>query len=213
MDSHLTCAICLEHFKVPVTLSCGHSFCQTCINQTWDSKNECDDYQCPYCSCRFPSRPMLKRNVSLSSVLSEAANRSACRETLPRAGEGARAMQLCQRHKKPLVYYCKQDRTSVCYECGICDCKSHDMVLLETERENQEVRPRADASLQRRVLDAQHLPTLQLLLERKTNEVGKLIKETEEKMTDLAENISQAKVEPPEPVGPHREALVAAASM
>lgn len=35
---------------------------------------------------------------------------------------------------------------------------------------------------------------LQLLLERKINEVGKLIKDTEEKITDLAENISQAKV-------------------
>lgn len=38
------------------------------------------------------------------------------------------------------------------------------------------------------------MDVLQLLLERKLNEVGKLIKETEEKITDLAENISQAKV-------------------
>lgn len=38
------------------------------------------------------------------------------------------------------------------------------------------------------------MDVLQLLLERKINEVGKLIKETEEKITDLAENISQAKV-------------------
>lgn len=35
---------------------------------------------------------------------------------------------------------------------------------------------------------------LQLLLERKSNEVGKLIKETEEKITSLTENISQTKV-------------------
>lgn len=35
---------------------------------------------------------------------------------------------------------------------------------------------------------------LQLLLERKSNEVGKLIKETEEKITSLTENISQTQV-------------------
>lgn len=35
---------------------------------------------------------------------------------------------------------------------------------------------------------------LQLLLERKSNEVGKLIKETEENITSLTENISQTKV-------------------
>lgn len=35
---------------------------------------------------------------------------------------------------------------------------------------------------------------LQLLLERKSNEVGKLIKETEEKIISLTENISQTKV-------------------
>lgn len=38
---------------------------------------------------------------------------------------------------------------------------------------------------------------LQLLLERKINEVEKLVKETEEKIADLAENISQAKVSSP----------------
>ncbi|CAG02574.1 unnamed protein product [Tetraodon nigroviridis] len=113
---------------------------------------------------------MLRRNVSLS-VLTEAANSTTCREALLRGGDGARAMQLCDRHKKPLVYYCKQDRTPVCHECGICDCKNHEKVLLETEKENQE-----------------------LLLERKINEVEKLVKETEEKIADLAENISQAKV-------------------
>lgn len=44
-------------------------------------------------------------------------------------------------------------------------------------------------------VDSAHaMDVLQLLLERKINEVGKIIKETEEKITDLAENISQAKV-------------------
>ncbi|XP_011616838.2 tripartite motif-containing protein 65 isoform X1 [Takifugu rubripes] len=167
-NSNLTCAICLERFKIPVTIPCGHTFCHTCISKYWESKS--DKYQCPFCNTKFDTRPMLKRNVSMSG-LAEAANSTTCRESLLRGNDGVKAMQLCDRHKRPLVYYCKQDRTPVCHECGIFDCKNHEKVLLETERENQE-----------------------LLLERKSNEVGKLIKETEEKIISLTENISQTKV-------------------
>lgn len=135
---NLTCAICLERFKIPVTIPCGHTFCNSCISRYWDSNVKSDKPQCPICKTQFDTRPMLKRNVSLS-VLTEAANSTACRESLLRGSDGVKAMQLCDRHKKPLVYYCKQDRTSVCHECGICDCKNHEKVLLETERENQEV--------------------------------------------------------------------------
>lgn len=39
-----------------------------------------------------------------------------------------------------------------------------------------------------------HDIVLQLLLERKSTEVGKLIEETEKNIKDLAENINQAKV-------------------
>lgn len=140
MDSQhldLSCAICLERFRVPVTIPCGHTFCQACISRCWDS-NTSNKHQCPVCSTTFETKPLLKRNVSLS-LLTEAVNSSACRDPHLRGCDGARAMQLCDRHKRPLVYYCKEDRASVCYECGICDCKGHQKVLLETEKENQEV--------------------------------------------------------------------------
>lgn len=140
-NSNLTCAICLERFRIPVTIPCGHTFCQMCITTHWDTKSKSDiGPQCPMCNEKFTSRPILKRNVSLS-VLTEAANNTgpSCRETFTRGGEGAKAMLLCDRHKKPLVYYCKQDKMSVCCECGISGCLDHEKVLLETERENQEV--------------------------------------------------------------------------
>lgn len=140
-NSNLTCAICLDRFRVPVTIPCGHTFCQRCITVHWDTQSKSDvGPQCPICSEKFPTRPVLKRNVSLS-VLTEAANSNnpSCRESLTRGGEGARAMLLCDRHKKPLVYYCKQDKMSVCCECAISECLNHGMVLLEAERESQEV--------------------------------------------------------------------------
>ncbi|KAK5850425.1 hypothetical protein PBY51_001307 [Eleginops maclovinus] len=125
---------------------------------------------CPICQEQFHTRPALKRNVSLS-VLTEAANTSSsCREVV-KGGDGGGAMLLCDRHKKPLVYYCQQDKMSVCCECAINQCASHKMVLLETERENQE-----------------------LLLERKSKEVEKLTEETQKNTSDLTDNIDHAKV-------------------
>ncbi|XP_028263947.1 tripartite motif-containing protein 65 isoform X2 [Parambassis ranga] len=171
-NSNLTCVICLERFRIPVTIPCGHTFCKNCITIHWDTKSKSDiGPRCPMCNEEFPTRPILKRNVSLS-VLTEAANSTgpSCREAMVRGSEGARAMMLCDRHKKPLVYYCRQDKMSVCCECGITECADHEKVLLEAERENQE-----------------------LMLERKSNEVGKLIEETQRRINDLAENINQAK--------------------
>lgn len=140
-NSNLICAICLERFRIPVTIPCGHTFCQKCITTHWDTKSKAAiGPQCPICSEKFDTRPNLKRNVSLS-VLTEATNTTGptCRESLMRGSEGLRAMLLCDRHKKPLVYYCKQDKMAVCCECGISECASHEKVLLEAERENQEV--------------------------------------------------------------------------
>ncbi|XP_056153148.1 E3 ubiquitin-protein ligase TRIM65 [Lampris incognitus] len=172
-NSNLNCAICLDHFRFPVTIPCGHTFCKKCITRHWDTQSKSDvEPQCPFCNEKFPARPILKRNVSIS-MLAEAANStsSSCRETVMRVSEGARAMLLCDRHKKPLVYYCKQDKMSVCCECAISECKNHVQVLLEAERENQE-----------------------LLLTRKSAEVGKLMEETERNIRELTENIAKAKV-------------------
>ncbi|MEQ2243296.1 hypothetical protein ILYODFUR_005603 [Ilyodon furcidens] len=125
--------------------------------------------------CNHPLRPhllpVLKRNVSLS-VLTEAANSPgpSCREPMVRSGEGTRTMLLCDRHKKPLVYYCRQDKMPVCCECGITECINHDRVMLEAERENQE-----------------------LLLERKSKEVEKHLEDTQKSIIDLQENINDTK--------------------
>ncbi|XP_034414129.1 tripartite motif-containing protein 65-like [Cyclopterus lumpus] len=167
----LNCVICLDRFMIPVTIPCGHTFCHKCITIHWDTKSKSQiGPQCPICNEKFATRPVLKRNVSMS-VLTEAANSAgpSCPELLMRGAEGTKL--LCDRHKKPLVYYCRHDKMSVCCECGISECVNHEKVMLEEERGAQE-----------------------LLLKRKREEVEKLTEETQKSISDMVENIVQAKV-------------------
>ncbi|XP_018428720.1 PREDICTED: E3 ubiquitin-protein ligase Midline-1-like [Nanorana parkeri] len=64
----LTCSVCVEIFKDPVTLPCGHSFCQGCITRTWDSQEK-DESACPECQRRYRKRPELRRSIRLANLV------------------------------------------------------------------------------------------------------------------------------------------------
>ncbi|XP_053545724.1 E3 ubiquitin/ISG15 ligase TRIM25-like, partial [Bombina bombina] len=67
LREELTCPICLSIYTDPVTLSCGHNFCLSCINRTWDNQDE-GEYSCPECKHRFRKRPEHKRNLRLRNI-------------------------------------------------------------------------------------------------------------------------------------------------
>uniref|UniRef100_A0A3Q3WAI3 RING-type domain-containing protein n=1 Tax=Mola mola TaxID=94237 RepID=A0A3Q3WAI3_MOLML len=64
LEEELTCSICLSPFDCPVTIPCGHNFCQDCLLQSWT-----DSYSCPQCRTVFDTKPELKKNTVLSSVV------------------------------------------------------------------------------------------------------------------------------------------------
>lgn len=49
LRKELTCAICLDFYKDPVILKCGHNFCRFCICLHWDENGDDYGYQCPQC--------------------------------------------------------------------------------------------------------------------------------------------------------------------
>uniref|UniRef100_A0A8C1MJA3 Uncharacterized protein n=1 Tax=Cyprinus carpio TaxID=7962 RepID=A0A8C1MJA3_CYPCA len=51
----LSCSVCLDVFRNPVTIPCGHSFCKDCITCLWDK----DVRRCPQCKQSFPNKPAL----------------------------------------------------------------------------------------------------------------------------------------------------------
>ncbi|XP_043933158.1 E3 ubiquitin-protein ligase TRIM47 [Protopterus annectens] len=63
------CSICLEVFRDPATIPCGHSFCIACLKAYWDRGDRESLYLCPICREVFKPRPALRRNNILKDVV------------------------------------------------------------------------------------------------------------------------------------------------
>ncbi|KAL3046074.1 hypothetical protein OYC64_004178 [Pagothenia borchgrevinki] len=64
-EDQFQCCICLDMFRNPVSIPCGHNYCLKCIKHFWDKKHK---YECPLCKENFKTRPDLRVNGGLRDI-------------------------------------------------------------------------------------------------------------------------------------------------
>uniref|UniRef100_A0A8C3Y412 RING-type domain-containing protein n=1 Tax=Catharus ustulatus TaxID=91951 RepID=A0A8C3Y412_CATUS len=66
LPAEASCPICLEFFRDPVSIHCGHHFCRACIERCWEWPT--DRFACPRCRDTAPQRS-LRPSPELARVL------------------------------------------------------------------------------------------------------------------------------------------------
>lgn len=64
-EKHFLCLLCKDIFTNPVTIPCGHSFCQSCLKKFWTQHQS---KYCPDCRRLFANKPELTVNHILADV-------------------------------------------------------------------------------------------------------------------------------------------------
>uniref|UniRef100_A0AAY4E041 TRI39 ligase n=1 Tax=Denticeps clupeoides TaxID=299321 RepID=A0AAY4E041_9TELE len=130
LRADLTCPVCLDLFRDPVLLDCGHHFCRRCVRRCWDATPGDERAACP--RCRAPCRA---REPRPDSLLGDVA------ETVRRATAGPRdPAGLCAEHREELKLFCEDDQAAVCLVCGLSrQHKAHDVVPVNEAHEKYKV--------------------------------------------------------------------------
>ncbi|XP_039373191.1 E3 ubiquitin-protein ligase TRIM11-like isoform X2 [Mauremys reevesii] len=116
LQDELVCAICLEPFKDPVILDCGHSYCQACITGSWGAWGT---GLCPQCRKPLPEAE-LRPNKQVEAVV----------------GIARRLEGQCKKHRDDLKLFCKEDRTLICRVCRESrEHRAHTVIPIEAAAE------------------------------------------------------------------------------
>ncbi|KAI4530987.1 tripartite motif-containing protein 26 [Ovis canadensis] len=130
LEEEVTCSICLDYLRDPVTIDCGHVFCRSC---TADIRPVSGGRPaCPLCK-----KPFKKENIrpvwQLASLVEniERLKVDGGRQPGEAAQEQADA-RLCERHREKLHYFCEDDGKLLCVMCRESrEHRPHSAVLVE----------------------------------------------------------------------------------
>uniref|UniRef100_A0A8C3S2K0 Zinc finger protein RFP-like n=1 Tax=Chelydra serpentina TaxID=8475 RepID=A0A8C3S2K0_CHESE len=120
LQEEATCPICLEYFKDPLIIDCGHNFCRACIAQCWEGSATAAS--CPQCR-ETVQQGNLRPNRQLANMVEIAKGPSL---------QAAGGEKVCGEHQAALILFCEKDQTPICVICNRSRAhRAHKMVPIE----------------------------------------------------------------------------------
>ncbi|XP_072243497.1 nuclear factor 7, ovary-like [Leuresthes tenuis] len=124
VGSYLSCHVCSETFRDPVSLSCSHSFCSSCLQKFWE---QAGNKNCPICK-RKSSKDHPRVNFSLKELADSFAGRVKLSEAEQRENK---LMVVCSKHQEEPRLFCEDEQRAVCPVCEFSLHQSHKVVPIE----------------------------------------------------------------------------------
>ncbi|XP_039374812.1 E3 ubiquitin-protein ligase TRIM7-like [Mauremys reevesii] len=177
----LKCAVCRDYFKDPVSLDCGHHFCQGCITQCWEGLST--DFHCPECRETF-SRRNLKPNRQLRNIV------EASRKLTLEPAKEPEVGTVCEKHQRALDVFCQKDQTPICVVCHLSrDHKGHPVVLIEEAAEDYKKQIRSRLEILKK--EREEILTFKLSGENKSHELLKQLETEKQKIVSEFQQLHQ----------------------
>ncbi|KAM8886708.1 zinc-binding protein A33-like [Spinachia spinachia] len=126
LESYLSCHVCSETFRDPVSLSCSHSFCSSCLQLFW---KQAGNKNCPVCK-RKSSKDHISVNFALKGLADSFSGRQETGSTVTEEGEKKAQVVRC-RHGEETKQFCEDEQKAVCPVCEFSLHQSHRVVPLE----------------------------------------------------------------------------------
>ncbi|KAM4732411.1 E3 ubiquitin-protein ligase TRIM39-like isoform 1-T2 [Anableps anableps] len=116
-DESFSCSICLDVFTKPVTIPCGHTFCNDCITKHWETVKHL--FECPLCKETYYPKPMLRVNIFIAEMAEKFKN-MVKKKTSSSPQEVPTGKVLCNLCTEP-----KSAAVKSCLECFMSFCTKH----------------------------------------------------------------------------------------
>ncbi|XP_025752840.1 tripartite motif-containing protein 35-like [Oreochromis niloticus] len=125
LENYLSCHVCSETFRDPVSLTCSHSFCSSCLQQFWEqAKNK----NCPVCK-RKSSKDVLFVNFALKQLADSFTGRQKSESYLTEKEK--EEVEVCNIHQEGPKLFCVDEQRAVCPVCDFSLHQSHKVVPVE----------------------------------------------------------------------------------